>query len=159
MFRKTKDLTQISLVACLYLVLTLSFSSISYLPSQFRVAEMIKPISTFSKKFAISMMLGNFLSNLFSPFIGPMELIFMPLSNLVGCIIGYYIGKYTHRLIGSIFIAFWISASVAFMLKIVADLPFVLTFASMVVSEVILMVSGYFIINYMYKKGVLSFDG
>lgn len=159
MYKKTKDLTQISIVACLYLALTLAFSSISYLPSQFRVAEMIKPLSVFSKKFAISMMLGNFLSNLFSPFVGPMELIFMPASNLAGCIIGYYIGKYTHRLIGSIFIAFWISASVAFMLKVVVDLPFIPTFAGILVSEVILMVSGYFIINYIDKKGVLSLNG
>lgn len=159
MSKKIKDLAQISLVACLYVIFTLISSSISYLPSQFRVGEMVKPISTFDKKFAVSMMIGNFLSNLFSPFAGPMELVFMPLSNLIGCRMGFFIGKYTNRFIGSLFIAFWISASVAFTLKIAADFPFFETFMSVLVSEAILMVTGYFIMEFMYKRGVLKING
>lgn len=159
MSKKIKDIAQISLVACLYAVLTLIFSSISYLPAQFRMGEIIKPISTFQKKFAISMMIGNFLSNLFSPFAGPMELIFMPLSNLVGCLLGYYIGKFFNRFLGSIFIAIWISASVAITLKIAANFPFIQTFTSVSIAETILMSAGYFVILLVYKKGVRILNG
>jgi len=156
---KIKDLTQISLVACLYFVLTLIPSSFSYLPSQFRVGEIIKPISVFHKKFAISMMIGNYLSNLFSPFAGPMELIFMPISNLIGCTLGFYIGKYTNKLAGSLFIAFWISASVALTLKIAANLPFFQTFISVSISEVVLMSAGYLIMEFIQRKGALRING
>ncbi|MGB9812735.1 MAG: QueT transporter family protein [Thermovenabulum sp.] len=159
MSKKIKDIAQISLVACLYAVLTLIFSSISYLPAQFRMGEIIKPISTFQKKFAISMMIGNFLSNLFSPFAGPMELIFMPLSNLIGCLLGYYIGKFFNRFLGSIFIAIWISASVALTLKVAANFPFIQTFTSVSIAETILMSAGYFILLLIFKKGGMKIDG
>jgi len=159
MSKKIKDIAQISLVACLYAVLTIIFSSISYLPAQFRMGEIIKPISTFQKKFAISMMIGNFLSNLFSPFAGPMELIFMPLSNLVGCLLGYYIGKFFNRFLGSIFIGVWISASVAITLKIAAKFPFVQTFTGVLFAETILMTAGYLILLIVFKKGGLKIDG
>lgn len=159
MFKKAKDIAEVSFVACLYAVITVAFSSISYLPTQFRMGELVKPISTFRKKFAVSMMIGNFLSNLFSPFAGPMELIFMPLSNLIGCLLGYYVGRYTNKFVGSIFIGIWISASVALTLKVAANFPFFQTFVSVLIAETILMAIGYFIILTIFKKGGFKIDG
>ncbi|MGB9840354.1 QueT transporter family protein [Thermovenabulum sp.] len=159
MSKRIEDIVQISVVACLYAVLTVTFSSFSYLPAQFRIGELIKPISTFQKKFVLSMMIGNFLSNLFSPFAGPMELIFMPLSNLIGCLLGYYIGKYSNKFLGSIFIGIWISTSVAITLKIAANFPFVQTFTGVLFAETILMTAGYLILLIVFKKGGLKIDG
>lgn len=59
--KRIKDLAEIALVAAIYFVLTVIFSSISFLPLQFRVGEITKSIVVFNKKYAISMMIGNFL--------------------------------------------------------------------------------------------------
>lgn len=156
--KRIRDLTEISLVAAIYFILTFIFSSISFLPVQFRVGEVIKSIVVFNKKYAISMMIGNFLANLFSPFAGAMELIFMPISNLIGCTIGYYIGKKVHKLVGAIFVALWIAASAGLTLSVSAKVPFLSTFLSIALSEIILLVIGYFIFSEMEKKGVVRFD-
>ncbi|SHM86631.1 Uncharacterized membrane protein [Caldanaerovirga acetigignens] len=151
--KKMSDVAQISLIACLYVVLTIISSSFSYLPSQFRLGEIIKPISTFDRKFAVSMMVGNFLSNLFSPYAGPMELLFMPISNLVGCTLGYYVGRYTRRIFGAVFIALWISASVAVTLKVSAGFPLFHTFLSVSAAEIVLLVSGCVVMEQVLKRG------
>ncbi|TCO53860.1 QueT transporter family protein [Caldanaerobacter subterraneus] len=156
--KRIKDLAEIALVAAIYFALTIIFSSISFLPVQFRVGEITKSIVVFNKKYAISMMIGNFFANLFSPFAGAMELIFMPLSNLIGCTIGYYIGRLTHKAIGAIFIALWITASVAITLKVSAGIPFIPTFLSVGVAETVLLVTGYFLLFTIEKKGVVKFD-
>lgn len=156
--KRIKDLAEIALVAAIYFALTIIFSSISFLPVQFRVGEITKSIVVFNKKYAISMMIGNFFANLFSPFAGAMELIFMPLSNLIGCTIGYYIGRLTHKAIGAIFIALWITASVAITLKVSAGIPFIPTFLSVGVVETVLLVTGYFLLFTIEKKGVVKFD-
>jgi uncharacterized membrane protein len=105
------------------------------------------------------MMIGNFLSNLFSPFAGPMELIFMPVSNLIGCLLGYYVGRHTNKFVGSIFIGIWISASVALTLKVAANFPLFQTFVSVLMAETILMVTGYFMMLTIFKKGGFKIDG
>ncbi|AAM24768.1 putative membrane protein [Caldanaerobacter subterraneus subsp. tengcongensis MB4] len=156
--KRIKDLAEIALVAAIYFALTIIFSSISFLPVQFRIGEITKSIVVFNKKYAISMMIGNFFANLFSPFAGAMELIFMPLSNLIGCTIGYYIGRLTHKAIGAIFIALWIAASVAITLKVSAGIPFIPTFLSVGVAETVLLVTGYFLLFTIEKKGVVKFD-
>jgi len=156
--KRIKDLAEIALVAAIYFALTIIFSSISFLPVQFRIGEITKSIVVFNKKYAISMMIGNFFANLFSPFAGAMELIFMPLSNLIGCTIGYYIGRLTHKAIGAIFIALWIAASVAITLKVSAGIPFIPTFLSVGVVETVLLVTGYFLLFTIEKKGVVKFD-
>lgn len=156
--KRIRDLAEISIVAAVYFVATVIFASISFLPVQFRVGELTKSIVVFNKKFAISMMIGNFLANLFSPFAGAMELVFMPISNLVGCTIGYYIGKLTHKLVGAIFVALWISASVGLTLKVSAHAPFWATLLSVGLSEIALLVTGYFIFLAIEKKGGISFE-
>jgi len=156
--KRIKDIAEIALVAAIYFVLTVIFSSISFLPLQFRVGEITKSIVVFNKKYAISMMIGNFFANLFSPFAGTMELIFMPLSNLIGCTIGYYIGRAIHKLVGAVFVAIWIAASVGITLNISANIPFIPTFLSVGLAETVLLVTGYFLLFAIEKKGVVKFD-
>lgn len=156
--RSTRDITEIALVGCVYVVLGLIFSSISFLPVQFRISEMVKAITLYNRKYAISMMIGNFLLNLFSPFAGPMELIFMPVSNLVGCLLGYYIGKYTHKIVGSLFIAVWISVCVSLTLKVAAKVPIFPTLWGILLSEITLLVIGFVIMEIIQKKGGISFE-
>jgi uncharacterized membrane protein len=57
---------------------------LSYGPVQFRVAEVLKALALFDPAFILGFAIGNLLSNLTSPYVGPWELVFMPVANLVG---------------------------------------------------------------------------
>lgn len=63
----TKRIVKLSLVAAAYVALTLSLSFISYGNIQFRVAEMLMLLCFYKKDYGISLTIGCFIANLFSP--------------------------------------------------------------------------------------------
>ncbi len=71
-------------VAGLYAALTIVLAPLSYGPVQFRIPELLKSLVIWRPHLVAAFVLGNFLSNLTSPNVGPWELGFMPLANLVG---------------------------------------------------------------------------
>ena len=80
----TARIAEIGVVAAAYAALTYLLGPISYGPLQFRLAEILKPLVIWEPHLIPAFVLGNFLSNLSSPFAGPWELIWMPLANLIG---------------------------------------------------------------------------
>lgn len=58
---------RLSIVAALYVVLTLIFSFISYGDIQFRIAEILIILCFFKKDYSFSIIVGCLISNLFSP--------------------------------------------------------------------------------------------
>lgn len=61
-----RRITRIGVTAALYFLLTVSLSSLSYGPVQFRVAEMLMLLCFFNKDFIFSVSIGCFIANLFS---------------------------------------------------------------------------------------------
>jgi len=141
---KTRQIAEITTFATLYAVLTWVFAPISYQVFQFRIAECLKSIVVKRKHLMWAFVVGNALSNIFSPFIGPWELLWMPFINLLGAGSAWLIG---HRFpctkgmaLGGAVYAVWVAFGVSFMLYMLFNVPILLTFIYLLIPEVILIV-------------------
>ena len=141
---KTKDLALVSIYAALYAVLVYLFAPISYNALQFRFAGVIRP--AIAKKWILSIgyAMGVVVANLFSPYVGPYELVFMPLVSLIAGLAGY---AAAHKFNGNYFICGAVIATivpigVTVMLYQLFGLPIPVTFAYLLVSEQIVCLIG-----------------
>ena len=69
-------------IGALYVVL--SITPFSYGPVQFRIGEALKPLVIKYPAVIPAFGVGTVIINLFSPFAGPLELVFMPLVDVTG---------------------------------------------------------------------------
>jgi len=72
---ETKTMTYIAVVAALYAAITISTVFMAYSPMQFRIAEALNLLAFFNPIFAPAVILGVFITNLFSPY-GIVDVIF-----------------------------------------------------------------------------------
>lgn len=140
-YRAGAMLAEIGVIAALYAALTIVLQPASYGPLQFRVAEVLKPLVIWEPHLIPAFVLGNFLSNLASPYAGAWELIFMPLVNLLGASVCYLVGR-RWSYAGAALYALLIAAAVSLMLSVLAGLPFVGLFPGLLASEGILVIGG-----------------
>jgi uncharacterized membrane protein len=94
---KTKDVVFASIIAALYVVLTIGLAPISYGPIQFRVSEFLKFFALFTPWTGLGIAMGDIISGLNSPFVGPWELVFMPITDAAGAVAVYYLFKLARR--------------------------------------------------------------
>lgn len=134
-------IAEIGVVAALYAALTIVLQPLSYGPVQFRLAEVLKPLVIWEPHLIPAFVIGNFLSNLTSPFAGPWELLFMPFANLVGASLCYVLGR-RQAYVGAALYALVIAAAVALMLSFLTRSPFAVLFPALLASEAILIVGG-----------------
>jgi len=141
---KTREIAEAAVFAALYAVLTWVLAPISYQVFQFRVAEALKSIVVRRKHLIWAFVVGNALSNIFSPFVGVWELIWMPFMNVLGAGCAWFFG---HRIptlkgmmLGGAIYAAWVAFGVSFMLYMLFSVPWLLTFVYLLVPEVILIV-------------------
>lgn len=140
---RARRLAEIGIVAALYAVLTWlpGLSAISYGALQFRVAEILKPLVIWEPHLIPAFVIGNFLSNLFSPNAPAWELLFMPLANLVGASGCYLVGRRS-PVGGAALYALIIASAVALMLSVLLQVPFAVLFPGLLLSEAILIIGG-----------------
>lgn len=141
---KSKDLSLVAVFAALYVVLVYIFAPISFFALQFRVAGALRPAIARKWILAIGYAIGVVVGNLFSPFPGIYELLFMPAMSLIAGIAGYALAR---RFKGSYFvsgavIATIISLSVSWMLLQLFDLPILATLPYLFISEQIVCFIG-----------------
>lgn len=144
---ETKDVALASIFASLYAVLVYVFAPVSFYVLQFRVAGVLRP--AIAKKWVLSIGygIGVIVGNLFSPFSGPYELVFMPLVSLAAGIIGFVVAKRfkeSYFIEGAI-IAVIVPIGVSWMLNQLFGLPLVATFPYLLVSEQIVCLIGAFV--------------
>lgn len=84
------NLVRLALVAAMYVVMTLMIEPLSYGPVQFRVSEFLVLLCFYRKDYSISMILGCFIVNLFSPF-GLYDIIFGTLATAAAVLPMYYV--------------------------------------------------------------------
>ena len=140
-YRAGAMLAEIGVIAALYAALTIVLQPASYGPLQFRVAEVLKPLVIWEPHLIPAFVLGNFLSNLASPFSGAWELIFMPLVNLLGASVCYLAGR-RWPYVGAALYALLIAGAVALMLSVLTNLPFIGVFPGLLASEGVLIIGG-----------------
>lgn len=134
-------IAEIGVVAGLYAALTIALQPASYGPLQFRVAEVLKPLVIWEPHLIAAFVIGNFLSNLTSPYAGPWELVFMPVANLAGAWGCYVLGRRWPYL-GAALYALIIAAAVSLMLSVLLKLAFAGLFPALLASEAVLIVGG-----------------
>lgn len=134
-------LAEICVVAGLYAALTIALGPISYGPVQFRIPEVLKSLVIWRPHLVAAFVLGNFLSNLTSPNVGPWELGFMPLANLVGASLCVLLGRRSPWA-GAASYAVVIAAAVGLMLSVLLRAPFAVLFPPLLASEAVLIVGG-----------------
>jgi uncharacterized membrane protein len=133
-------------VGALYVVLSLVVATFAFGPIQFRIGEALKPLVIKYPAVIPAFGVGTVIINLFSPFAGPLELVFMPLVDVTGGVICYLtarsIGTTFGTYLASLVYALWTAAGVGVVLTVSAGLPYLPSFASVAVSEIILLLFG-----------------
>ena len=133
-------------VGALYVVLSLLVAPLAYGPLQFRLGEVLKPLVIKYPATIPAFAVGVGIVNLFSPQAGGLELILMPIVNLIGGTICWFvaqrIGGVAGTYVASLIFALIIAAGVATVLHFAAGLPYLFAFGSVAVSEILLLLLG-----------------
>jgi uncharacterized membrane protein len=140
----SRDLSLIAIFAALYAALVYVFAPISFYALQFRVAGVLRPAIAKKWTLAIGYAFGVIIGNVFSPFIGVYELVFMPMMSLVAGILGYIVAKKVNQnyFVAGAVIATIIPLSVSWMLYQLFTVPLLATFPYTFLSEQLICVLG-----------------
>lgn len=141
---RSKDLSLVAVFASLYAVLVYVFAPISFFALQFRVAGILRPSIARKWILAIGYAIGVVVGNIFSPFAGPYELLFMPVMSFLAGTIGYLVAKpfKNNYFIAGAVIATVIPLSVSWMLNQMFNLPIFATLPYLLISEQIICFMG-----------------
>jgi uncharacterized membrane protein len=141
---KTRDLSLMAVYAALYAAMVVFFQPISFSAMQFRLAGVLRPGIARKRDLAIAYGLGTVVANLFSPFAGIYELLFMPVMSLVAGLAGYYVAKRfnSNYFVCGVVIAVIIPLSVAWMLNQLFNLPIIATLPGLLIAEQVINVLG-----------------
>ncbi len=157
----TTQVVRVAVIAALYAVFTIGIAPLSYGVIQFRVAEVFKVFVLFDPLYALGIGIGTFFGNLASPFVGPWELIFMPLTDIAGGVIAYFLFRAMRNRVPvaalSVY-AITTSASVGLMLTALGVGGFWILAGSVAVSELVILIAGYplmmWIVRILQTRGI-----
>lgn len=153
--KRLLSLTKASIVAALYVAVTLLLSPISYGSLQFRLSEIFNNLVVFNKRYIWALTLGCAIANCFSP-LGIIDVIFGSLGTLLMTSLSYWLSKRVKSTTGKLSIAVVVCTlmtwSVALELKIVNHLPFWPTYLTVAIGEFVSMVIGAIIIGIISKR-------
>jgi uncharacterized membrane protein len=146
-----RRMTNIGVMAAIYVVATLLCSGIAYGQVQFRVSEMLMLLCFFNKDYIISMTLGCFIANLFSP-LGFIDAGFGTAATLIAAVLIYASRNKANLAVASIFPVITNAFIVAAELKIVYQLPYWVNAAWVALGEfVCVSVLGVIVVNALSK--------
>ncbi|HLW46296.1 MAG TPA: QueT transporter family protein [bacterium] len=130
-----------AVIAAAYAALTIYLAPVAYGPYQLRISEILKPLVIWEPQLIPAFVVGNLLSNIGSPYVGPWELVWMPFANLIGGWLCWRLGRRSAYL-GAAAYAIVIAAAVAVMLSVILHASLRALFPPLLVSEVLLIVLG-----------------
>ncbi len=138
-----KDLALVSIFAALYAALVYAFAGLSFLPGQFRIAGALRPGIARKWVLAFGYGLGAVVGNVFTPYTGPWDMVFMPVMSIVAGLAGYLIAKpfRTNYFIAGAVIATIIPVSLSFMFSQFGN-PMLATLPLLIVGEQIVCLLG-----------------
>lgn len=134
-----RRITNIGAVTAIYVVLTLLFSGLSYGSVQFRFSEALVLLCFFNKDYIISMTLGCFIANIFSP-VGIVDTVVGTSATLISVILIYLFRKDDNTLrlaMCSFFPVVVNGLMVAAELKYVSGFPFWLSASQVALGELV----------------------
>ncbi|MHC5251223.1 QueT transporter family protein [Listeria kieliensis] len=151
---KMKWITTNAIVAALYVVMGFIVQPLVYGAVQFRVPELFNHLIVFNKKFFWGIILGVFITNLFSP-LGWYDLVFgvsqSVISMLIMFIVMHYLKGQVARMIANTLVFSLTMFMVAFELYLAFDAPFFASWLFSAIGELTVMGIG-IPIMYMLNK-------
>lgn len=152
-----RRITNIGVMAALYVVATLLCGGLAYSQVQFRVSEMLMLLCFFNKDYIISMTLGCFIANLFSS-LGFIDAGFGTAATLLAAILIYVSRNKTNLFVASLFPVITNAFIVAAELKMVLGLPYWVNAAWVALGEfVCVSVLGVIVVSALAKnKGFMK---
>jgi uncharacterized membrane protein len=143
---KTRYVVYSSIIAALYFVFTIGLAPLSFGPIQFRISEILKVFVLFNPFLAIGIGIGTFFANLMSPYAGPMELIWMPFTDMAGGLLAWALYHYVLRsrfpMISMGLYAITTGFAVGLMLAVIGVGFFWESTISVAISEMIILIAG-----------------
>ena len=155
----TRNIVLIAVIAALYAVLTIGLAPLSYGPLQFRIAEFLKVFVLYNPWLSLGIGIGTFFANLASPYVGPLELIWMPATDIAGGLIAwmvYRLLKYHYPVLPMIIYAFTTSLAVGLMLYLLGGGLFLVVAVPIFVSEAVILIGAIPIARLITKQFDLS---
>lgn len=89
---KTKNLATMSIIAAIYIAVSLVLSGLSFGAIQVRPAEMFNHLAIYKKKYIVAITIAVFIVNLFSP-LGVIDMVVGTLSTLLTMTTIYYVTR------------------------------------------------------------------
>ncbi|MQS75792.1 QueT transporter family protein [Companilactobacillus halodurans] len=152
---KTRDITQLALIAALYVAVTIApvISAFSYGQIQFRVSEILMLLPFFNHKYSWSLIIGCFISNIFSASLGVYDLILGTLATAIACLIITKIPKnvkwlWTVPVVCAVVNGIIVGAELHFVL----NLPFWLNFVTVGLGELVVVAIGAIIFYFLMQN-------
>ena len=128
-----KRITILAVIAALYVAITIAGGSLSYLGVQFRISEALVLLCFYRKEYCISMVIGCAIANLFSP-MWAADLVFGTFATLISVICIY---KAKNLVVASLFPVIFNAIIIGIELKVVLNLPLLLSMAQVAVGELV----------------------
>ena len=127
----------VAVYAALYAIVVYLFSPISFYALQFRIAGTLRPAIARKWILTIGYAIGVVIGNMFSPFVGPLELGFMPAMAFIAGIFGYLFAKHFKNsyLVAGTVIAAIIAPSISLMFYLLFNLAILATLPYLLLSE------------------------
>lgn len=158
----TRRVVLVATVAALYAVMTVAIAPISYSFIQFRISEVLKVFVLFNPWLALGIGVGTFLANMVSPFVGPWELIWMPLTDTAGGILAWALYRFVLReqwpVLAMVVYALTTGAAVGLMLAALGLGGFWLMTGMVTASELIILIAAvpmmFYVEGTLEKRGI-----
>lgn len=152
---KIKFLSTSGIIAALYIVVSLLIAPFSFGAIQLRIGEMLNHLIVFNKKYIYAIIIGVFITNLFSPN-GPLDLVFGVGQTIISLALTILSAKYikslVKRMLFNTVVFTFMMWLIAWELNILFDLPFGYTWLTVAIGEAIVMSVGIPIMLLLNKR-------
>lgn len=151
--RPVRIVTEVAVLSALYVAMTVLLAPVSYGPIQFRISEALVILIASRRHLIFFVPISCFIANLFSPYAGPWDLIFMPLVSMLGALPMYILGT-RWLLFSSWAYAIVTAVGVGLMLSVLTEKGFFILFGSVLASQLIIMTLSFCVFRgYLMAKG------
>lgn len=136
-----------SLIAALYCTLALPFANLNYGIVNIRIAEVLVILAMYNRKYFYGLVVGCFVVNIFSSL--PMDMLIGTFQTLVACFILYYIKP---KGLALFLATLSCGLIIGFELYYFLDYEFFVACGSVLLSEFIILVFGYYLFKMVFRN-------
>lgn len=150
-----KTLVVNAILAAMYIAIALLMQPLVFTNIQFRLPEIFNHLIVFNKKYIYGIVLGVFITNLFSP-LGIYDLVFGVGQSVIALLITIALARFIkgnwQRMILNTIIFTFTMFIIAIELNLALSLPFLLTWLTVAIGEFVVMIIGVPVVMALHKR-------